>query len=230
VNTFAPQVAGDNPVKAIAAISNHNDSLPGDTLATFSVNYEWRRLMVHMCEKLLDRRIWQGTEIEIDDAVLKAHRLLLDLYDVEAGMGTNEFLGARVGTTGDITLVAALNPITFNTSPTLCYDSDSMWSAGNPTRLTIPAGTPDAYYHVTFRGRITIGTSSNVNTWLRKNGTDDFAREAQQSSFSIAANVESDIFLSAGDYVEVYMSASPVRTLLATAGLSAILQIHRIGE
>lgn len=61
-------------------LANHDEPLPGDELGDLFINYQWRRLLAPLATRLLNRGIYDGTEIEIDTAVLQAHLLLADLY------------------------------------------------------------------------------------------------------------------------------------------------------
>lgn len=210
---FAPLVVGANGPKVDAVIGDHNKALLPDVLTTFSVSYEWRRLMVHMCERLLDRRIWEGTEEEIDNAILKAHYLLLDLYTTELPIDTQVFFGARVSITSNKTITGTETALVFSAFPDGTYDYTGFFTLVTPTRLTIPAGEDDAWYRVTFSGRVSGGTLSAVSARIYLNGSTIIARANIRTANQLVLNADTDYLLSAGDYVEVLRALPACRCL-----------------
>jgi hypothetical protein len=122
-------------------------------------------------------------------------------------------VGAEVLMIGDTSVASATwVPIPFATAT---YDTNSFYDAGNPTRLTVPAGMA-GLYHVSANTRM-IGDPGTIAVLrLLVNGTDEEARDTLDRDQSDPyALVNAVIKLDAGDYVEavVYQNSGSTRSL-----------------
>ncbi len=146
-NIFELAANVHNVSKISLPIADHNAPLVGDELSTVTLNYQWRRILVHAAEHMLDREIYDGTEAEIDTVIQQAHALLSDMYTFEdAGM---DYLGARVGSTVTVNI-----PVTYAEQSMLgvigsgMHDIGGFWDAGASEKLTVPVGGAGYYYCV----------------------------------------------------------------------------------
>lgn len=109
------------------------------------------------------------------------------------------------------------------------YDTSSFWSAGNPTRLTIPR---TGVYHIDTQ----IAWGSNATGYreieLRKNGTAVRGRDRRVPASGVTAisAVSVDLDLVAGDYLEVWATQTSGGSLGTTSGLTwSFANIRRAG-
>lgn len=75
----------------------------------------------------------------------------------------HQFRGARVRMTADDTTVNATGAGYVVPFDAALFDTDSFWSAGSPTRLTIPTGLGIDYVELT--GQVLV-TASGADTWF----------------------------------------------------------------
>lgn len=61
----------------------HNAPVVGDVLHNISLNYHWRQIVGGQLSRLLHRKYWTGTEVEIDTAINQLQDLIHDLYTTE---------------------------------------------------------------------------------------------------------------------------------------------------
>jgi hypothetical protein len=85
----------------------------------------------------------------------------------------------------------------------IVYDTDALWSAGNPTRLTVPAGVTK----VRLKGNIdwTFGGSGYRHVWVHKNGTLFFgtAKESDEGDAGVQSIGTGVVDVTPGDYFEL---------------------------
>jgi hypothetical protein len=124
------------------------------------------------------------------------------------------YRGARVVRTSNVT-VSGVQVVAWQASQ---RDTDSFWSAGAPTRLTVPAGVSKV--RVGAMGRLTsAGTAFQVTTL--KNGA-AYAGLGTQTSDQQDTGCWSDVLdVVEGDYFEVQLFTGASRTLEAvTSGVA----------
>ena len=92
------------------------------------------------------------------------------------------------------------------------YDTDTFWSAGNPTRLTVPTGVSK----VRLKGNIdwTFGGAGHRHVWIHKNGALFFgaAKESDEGDAGVQSIGSAVVDVTPGDYFELLArqtSASP---------------------
>lgn len=160
VNISALLVAAADVSKIQLPLPDHNAVLPADTLTSVSLNFKWRRIVVHLAETLLDRRIFDGSETEIDAAIQQVQALLSDMYTFEEiGM---PYLGAFVARTTDIVatptgLIASLeNDFSFP-----LHDVGDFFDLAADDRLIVPVGGA-GFYHCFASGQWKSGVATAV--------------------------------------------------------------------
>jgi hypothetical protein len=83
------------------------------------------------------------------------------------------------------------------------YDTDAYWSAGNPTRLTIPAGVSK----VRLKGNIdwTFGGAGYRHVWIHQNGALFFgtAKESDEGDAGVQGIGSAVVDVTPGDYFEL---------------------------
>jgi hypothetical protein len=82
------------------------------------------------------------------------------------------------------------------------YDTDTFWSAGNPTRLTVPAGVSKV--RVKGNTNWTFGGSGYRHIWVHKNGALFFgtAKESDQGDAGVQSIGRGVVNVTPGDYLE----------------------------
>lgn len=128
------------------------------------------------------------------------------------------FMGAMVNLTSNTTLAAPPAQVTWAAA---AYDTASFWSAGSPTRLTVPAGVTRVRLFTTLAFDTgTFATVANTSLSFRKNGNDfignGFGAMASGYPNSVFTTISAVIPVVAGDYFEVRWNTS-------RAGTSTIL-------
>ena len=85
----------------------------------------------------------------------------------------------------------------------IVYNTNAFWSAGNPTRLTVPAGVSE----VRLNGNInwTFGGSGYRHVWAHKNGALFFgaAKESDQGDSGVQSAGSAAVDVMPGDYFEL---------------------------
>lgn len=139
------------------------------------------------------------------------------------------FSAAQAYNTASIAGVTTAAAISFGAES---FDTDSLWAAGAPTRLTIPRA---GIYRVEFSALVTFTAETYVLTFsLRKNGTEvrSFVFRENWRWFSgdtLTVNLGEVESLAAGDYLEVFHSGDSTGYSIGTAaGTRAQLSIHRV--
>jgi hypothetical protein len=80
-------------------------------------------------------------------------------------------------------------------------DDAGMYDGGQPTRLTAPA---DGWYSLNAAMYFGANANGHRYMWFRLNGTDTLeAANNQAGSSEVNLNVSGQVYLSAGDYIEV---------------------------
>jgi hypothetical protein len=91
------------------------------------------------------------------------------------------------------------------------YDTDAFWSAGNPTRHTVPAGVAK----VRLKGNLnwTFGGSGHRHIWVHKNGALFFgtAKESDEGDAGVEGIGSAVVDVTPGDYFELIASRLPHR-------------------
>lgn len=153
VNTFALVARAPSAPNISLPIADHNAPLVGDELFGLQLNYQWRRVLVHLAENMLDRRIYDGTEIEIDTAVQQVQALISDMYTPETiGM---DYLGAHVGRSTNLGFSTSPVVIPFENEDTgLLHDVGGFWDGANPFWLEVPTGGAGYYF---CHGHVRVG-------------------------------------------------------------------------
>ncbi|WP_141703735.1 hypothetical protein [Planobispora rosea] len=82
------------------------------------------------------------------------------------------------------------------------YNTNSMWSAGAPTRITIPSGM-GGIYHIGSSVGLSGSSGQYVGASIRLNGSTVIAKQELQSSSTCTINLTGDWEASAGDYFEL---------------------------
>lgn len=133
------------------------------------------------------------------------------------------FRGAMAKLTADFTLAAPPTPVPWQD---VDYDTSGFWSAGSPSRLTIPAGVKKVRLHANLQFASATFTSA-ANTFINflKNGSNSFRGNGlasntsgyQDSGFTAVSGV---IPVVAGDYFEVRWQASRAGTAVLVAASS----------
>lgn len=92
------------------------------------------------------------------------------------------------------------------------FDTDSFWSFGSPTRLTIPANVVKAV--LTASIHTTGGSAGSVSLSIKKNGADYVATQAANSGFAtVSLNVTTGpIIVAENDYFELEYNVGSGRT------------------
>ena len=106
------------------------------------------------------------------------------------------------------------------------YDTDTMHSAGNPSRVT---ANLDGDYRIEFYVKLPSATYSAIDLNLRKNaagasggGTSLFTHETTAGSGNAISVWHSiDLFLTSGDYVEIFCTQTSGASRTTTAGNGA---------
>jgi hypothetical protein len=121
--------------------------------------------------------------------------------------------GASVGLSSGVNVSTTAEQIISWTSE--AYDTDAMWSAGAPTRLTVPSGVTMVELFAGMRS--TAAAAKNINISIRKNGTTYVAAQGFDSGFAnfSGAVATGPIAVTPGDYFELTytQSDSATRTL-----------------
>lgn len=123
------------------------------------------------------------------------------------------------GGTGPIVQVKAVTVPTADgvvTFDSVVFDTDTMWSSGSPTRLTVPTGA-GGYYHVTFWVSVKADVSVPGNTYadVKKNGSAPIAGihsslHVTDLNQTVDLGGSGDVLLAAGDYLEFEMYFSGI--------------------
>lgn len=145
------------------------------------------------------------------------------------------YRGAIVRRTSNLTGLGASNVVTWQEA---LFDSDSFWSAGAPTRLTVPSGVTKVRL---FGGAVfeAGGTAGSVSVYFRRNGgnfaqADDehHGRNSWRSTTTGFTSNRNAVFssmidVSAGDYFEfgADISMSGIDEILADAATFFELQV-----
>jgi uncharacterized protein YaiE (UPF0345 family) len=125
--------------------------------------------------------------------------------------------------TADFTLAAPRTPVPWQD---VDYDTSGFWSAGNPSRLTIPAGVKKVRLHTNLQfASATFTSATNAFVNFLKNGSNNFRGNGlasntsgyQDSGFTAVSGV---IPVVAGDYFEVRWQASRAGTAVLVAASS----------
>jgi hypothetical protein len=111
------------------------------------------------------------------------------------------FRGALVGLTADEPVADSTDvPVPWDAT---IYDTDAFWSAGAPTRLTVPAGVTK----VRLRGNSdgTFGGSGHRHVWMHQNGGLLFgmARESDEGDAGVQSIGSAVVDVTPGDYFEL---------------------------
>lgn len=162
-----------------------------------------------------------------DDLFLRA-----DIQDLAAAVDAhNHTMGKGVvisaGTFRGVRATRSTNQSTNNNTDTaisftgVTFDTASYWSAGSPTRLTVPSGGA-GYYQIT--GACNWAYNSTGDRWLhiRYNGTTDIAAMVvgHSNGFNSDMQATTVYHLAVGDYVEALgLQNSGVSLNLAAGGL-----------
>jgi hypothetical protein len=112
-------------------------------------------------------------------------------------------IGARALLTGTVTPPnTSENAIAWQSVSTTGFDTNSFWSAGAPTRFTIPAGVTKV---MLFAGlRATGGSAVSISLAIRKGGTTQIATNSMDSGFvnQTLTSASGPLIVAAGDYFE----------------------------
>lgn len=214
-------------------ISDHDAALPGDTLTSVTLNFEWRRTLVHLAEFLLDRRIYSGTEAEIDTVVQQAHALISDMYTVDSVLHMPEKLAARVqhDVFGLIDLPGLTTFIPTFADPALeehQYDFGGFWNSGDPTKIIIPANKGGLYRFTAQVFFLAAPLGLRFFTIVH-NSHDTVAQQRIYSDNTVSNSVSGDWECAVGDDIFLSISSTTdVQIVNSPAGGSIILSCYRI--
>jgi hypothetical protein len=122
----------------------------------------------------------------------------------------HQFRGAHVHMTSDDTTVNATGGYTLSFDAAT-FDTDTFWSAGAPTRLTIPASLGIAYVEVTGQIQVSATTADNTRTLqlIQRDSGDTIKRLWHYNAFEgggtgWAASIHSGpVAVAAGDYFAI---------------------------
>lgn len=233
VNTSALAASVPKMGQITLPLPDHNAALPGDTLTQVALNFEWRRVVVHQVERLLDRSMYIGTEAEIDTAVQQVHALLSDMYTIAGIGGVMDTVGARASRRSLFTPAVGswvVVPLDDPAGDAWDWDTDGFWDVANPERLTIPAGA-DGMYHVNGFALWQSGTFGNVAMRININGSVIESLDLADTAGWRGANCACTVPLVAGDYVRMDVNAGVLRTLWYGAPTSGTyLELIRVGD
>ena len=99
----------------------------------------------------------------------------------------------------------------------MVYDTDAFWSAGNPTRHTVPAGVAK----VRLKGNLnwTFGGSGHRHIWVHKNGALFFgtAKESDEGDAGVEGIGSAVVDVTPGDYFELIALQTSASTKNVTA-------------
>ncbi len=150
----------------------------------------------------------------------------------------HQFRGARARMTSDDTAqdMTTQADISFDVAD---FDTDSFWSAGSPTRLTIPAGKGIKYVELTGQVQLLLSTA---DTWARCQirhlnsggvvqhiyGQRSVERGDSGSSICVSSG---PVAVAAGDYfVLSYQEESDISvTIVGSTAIETFLALHVIG-
>jgi hypothetical protein len=119
-------------------------------------------------------------------------------------------------------------PIDFNTEQ---YDTDSFWTSGSSTRITIPS---DGYYHIDSTVAWEQNNTGYRRHWLRLDGGSTVIAEHQTipaASSDSGSYISTDYYFTAGQYIEVYVwhNKGTASNVLGNLG-RLYIDIHKIGS
>jgi hypothetical protein len=102
------------------------------------------------------------------------------------------------------------------------YDADAFWSAGSPTRLTVPAGK-GGFYMILVQVSMDYGAGDYRDATIRANGTTNIDSQIVFPTGAAGANntiwaVSALEDLAAGDYIEVIVKQTSGGTLNVNPG------------
>jgi hypothetical protein len=153
------------------------------------LNYQWRRLIPYLFNSLYDRRIYSGSDAEIDDAVDNVDKLIAGLYfGVDMALTVDEIR--------DETGVALPDVSGFSSVP---FTSGNAFDPLNPTRLYLPSGSGLISGNINFDQT----TGGWAYAGIRINGTTIVAMNSSHANnvvFSYSINYAG--IWQAGDYAE----------------------------
>lgn len=150
----------------------------------------------------------------------------------------HQFRGARARMTSDDTAqnVTTLTAVVFDAAE---FDTDSFWSAGSPTRLTIPAGL--GITHVELAGQVNT-TASTADTYLsveitHYNSAGTILNRILQfgsefgATTKVAAMGSGPLAVTAGDYFELRVQEESDTSVTIQGGSTTrcFLALHVIG-
>lgn len=229
VNTFALVASALSAPNISLPMADHNAPLVGDELFGLQLNYQWRRVLVHLAENMLDRRIYDGTEIEIDTAVQQVQALISDMYTPETtGM---DYLGALVGLTTNQAVGTAGVTISFNNNAIIpLHDVGGFWDSGNPKELKVPVG--GAGYYFCF-GHIRVGAATEGIVLRLFDGMFvQFGRAQKRIGNAQTIHVNAALFFDEGDKLFLHAKTlAGTRTIQAGGDffVGATLGMYRVG-
>lgn len=229
VNTFALVASVPSAPNISLPMADHNALLAGDELLGVQLNYQWRRVMVHLAENMLDRRIYDGTEIEIDAAIQQVHALLSDMYTLERT--DVDYLGALVGLTSNLAFGTAGVDVGFtNDAIKPLHDVGGFWDSGNPKELKVPVG--GAGYYFCF-GHIRTGSALEGAVLRLYDGMFvQFGRAQMRVGQILTIHVNAALFFDEGDKLFLHAKTlAGTRTIQAGGDffVGATLGMYRVG-
>lgn len=103
----------------------------------------------------------------------------------------------------------------------VAWNHGSVWNAGTPTRLTVPAGA-GGLYHMECQMQWDDQDTGIRMVFLRVNGTTSYATDRKQAIDSTETHLCAEQYLVAGDYVEMVLlqSSGANRTVLGQNALT----------
>lgn len=143
---------------------------------------------------------------EVPDPISNAHASNKKYVDDSVTPGGAGFRGAHVTKTSN--QVVANNTLTKPTWQTVEYDTEGFFSAGSPTRFTIPSGKSITRVRLTFGAELQAEALNRGRISFYRNNSDTFLGNVRQDvscgwrSLSIQSHV---IPVSPGDYFEAQL-------------------------
>lgn len=139
-------------------------------------------------------------------------------------VAAHQLRGARVHMTANDTTVNSTSGYALSWDAAI-YDTDTFWSAGAPTRLTIPAGLGITHVDVSAKVRVDATTAS---TWLLLEVNRHNSADAVQEKFAVgfdkgattvfAAITENGIAVDDGDYFVAKITEESDTSVTVVAG------------
>jgi len=176
-------------------LGSHDTPIAGDTITTLNLNSEWRKFLASAIGVYFSIATRSASQSQLDTF----DPLLADLFD--------DFYN------GEVSSMLALTEVTRSTTQAvtasggnqaITFDAGNGFDAGNPTRLTPPAGVHD----IVGNCRINLNSTGRVQLKIRLNGTDYLGESLSNSSTPHSLSIAAQYDFDGMDYVELIVENS----------------------